>query len=325
MNGITLAKSKVVFNEDEHNYSIDGKFLSGITSIISKYICPNKYDNIPAYILERAKEHGSLVHKQLQMEYAAFPVSEPEPEITAWRKLVEYYGIVPVETEYLVSDENAIASSIDLVARRDATLPNCVDLIDYKTTSKLDKEYLAWQLSIYAYLFERQNPDLRVDCLYAAHLRKDKGELFTIDRIADEHVESLLTAYVNHVDTEDWQNPVSFEVPEYEVTDEDVELLTMMEAEQTEIDKLRALLKPHEEKMDDLKARCMFRLREAQSFGFNHGSFKLSRTKDAEYLSVDTAKLKKEFPDVYVKVCTKKTKRAGSIKFEVMDENAANK
>ena len=61
-------------------------------------------------------------------------------------------------------------------------------LCDIKTTASLDKEYLSWQLSLYAYAYGKE-----FDKLYAIWLpKKDLGKLVEIERRSKEEIEKLL-------------------------------------------------------------------------------------------------------------------------------------
>ena len=59
---IELVKSAVVFNEENHTYLLGDKLLQGITGMISRQLFPNKYKDIPEFILKRAAEKGSFMH-----------------------------------------------------------------------------------------------------------------------------------------------------------------------------------------------------------------------------------------------------------------------
>lgn len=65
-------------------------------------------------------------------------------------------------------------------------------LADIKTTSKLDKEYVSWQLSVYADWFEAMNPDIPVKALYVVWLKDDKHKVIEVERKSHEEVEALL-------------------------------------------------------------------------------------------------------------------------------------
>lgn len=50
---IELVKSSVVFSEENHTYFLGEKQLKGITGMISRQLFPNKYRDIPEYILKK--------------------------------------------------------------------------------------------------------------------------------------------------------------------------------------------------------------------------------------------------------------------------------
>ena len=213
---------QVEFFEDNHCYlTKDGKQLQGITGIISKMLFPDKYRNIPEHILNKAAEYGSLIHSKCQ-ENDMFNVSDCI-EVENYVKIKEENKLIPLDNEYLVSDNERIATMIDNVFR---SSDNSVHLVDIKTTSVLDVDSLSWQLSICAYLFELQNPNLNVDKLYGIWLRKDKYKLQEVDRIPNSTIISLIDAYFND---SYFENPVkqnaSLEIEELIAIDEEMSIL----------------------------------------------------------------------------------------------------
>ena len=99
-------------------------------------------------------------------------------------------GLPVLASEYLVSDGTDFASMIDKVLRVD---DNTVDLVDLKTTSILHENALKNQLSIYAYLFEKQNPGMKVRNLYGLHIQKNNQvSLVKVDRMSDASIETLM-------------------------------------------------------------------------------------------------------------------------------------
>ena len=106
-------------------------------------------------------------------------------------------NLTPLVNEYLVSDAMSYASSIDIIF-------DDLTLADIKTTSRLDMEYLSWQLSIYAHLFEMQNPGLKVPRLLAIWLPKPRygrSMLVDVQRKPIEAIKVLLAwdkSLINH-------------------------------------------------------------------------------------------------------------------------------
>ena len=203
-----LIKSPVVFNEEQHIYTLGDKQLSGITSIIKRLLFPDMYANVSQAVLNKAAERGTRIHNLIQLWTMGILSNEDIAELQPFLDAFHAAELDGWETEYLVSDNESVASSIDLVCLdKDGNIILC----DIKTTSVLHTEYLRWQLSIYAYLFERQNPGLKVHGLKAIHIRDGKCSIVDVARFTDELVESLLTAFRNG--EESFVNPMN-EVPD---------------------------------------------------------------------------------------------------------------
>lgn len=177
-----MKKSHIVFDEKNHTYTLNGELLpiQGITRMIDRQIFGGKMQKVPESVLKKYSEFGSLVHKEIQ-EYHEKGILPITDEANAFIK----QGIKLLACEFIVSNEY-VATAIDAVGE---------DLIiyDYKTSTALDKEYLSWQLSICAYLFERQT-GLKVKGLMGVHLRGKECTFVGVERKADEQVEALIQA-----------------------------------------------------------------------------------------------------------------------------------
>lgn len=187
MSGIELVKSAVVFDELEHSYSFLGIKLSGITSLLHRTLFADKYTGIAPEVLAKAAEYGHNIHEQIEI-VDSLGVESDHPSVQDYCKMKQENNLTPLVNEYLVSDEVAYASSIDIVF-------DDYTLADIKTTSRLDMEYLSWQLSIYAYLFEMQNPGLKVPRLLAIWLPKPrygKSTLVEVPRKSKDAIKVLL-------------------------------------------------------------------------------------------------------------------------------------
>ena len=198
-----LIKSPVVFDEEQHIYTLGDKQLSGITSIIKSLLFPDMYANVSQAVLNKAAERGTRIHNLIQLWTMGILSNEDIAELQPFLDAFHAAELDGLESEYLVSDNESVASSIDLVCLdKDGNIILC----DIKTTSVLHIEYLRWQLSIYAYLFERQNPELKVHGLKAIHICKGKCDIVDIERLNDNQVDDLLTAYRNGATT--FANPL---------------------------------------------------------------------------------------------------------------------
>lgn len=191
---IELVKSPVVFDEAAHTYTMpDGAQLMGITGMLKRQLFPEKYSDVPLFVLEKAKERGHRIHKDI--EDADKTGFMPETfEGQSYESLRESAAYDCIANEYTVSDEAVYASNIDCVWQ--SRIDDSIALVDIKATYDLDEEYVSWQLSIYAYLFELQNPTLKVSDLYACWLYKSdkrcKTELVHVPRKSIDEVTLLL-------------------------------------------------------------------------------------------------------------------------------------
>lgn len=180
---ITLNNSNVVFNESEHTYTLNGKQLHGITGMLSRQLFPDKYSGVPDFVLARAAERGTTIHHDCEnIDKGQEPTTVEGQNYAQLRS-----GYMVIANEYTVTDEEYFATNIDCV-----WYDGGIVLADIKTTAKLDEEYVSWQLSINAYLFELQNPHLKVSKLYAVWLRGDIAQLVEVQRKGAATVTSLL-------------------------------------------------------------------------------------------------------------------------------------
>lgn len=185
-----LKQSPVAFDEAAHSYTLNGKQLRGVTKMIRTQLFADEYANVPDGVLMTAAEKGKAIHAECQL-YDTIRIMPDSEEGKKYVQLCEANGFLHEESEYLVSDEENFASSIDKVYRVD---DNTVDLADIKTTYRLNAEYARWQLSIYAYLFEMQNPDIKVRNLIAIWLHGDDAKAVPVARIDESTVKDLMAA-----------------------------------------------------------------------------------------------------------------------------------
>ena len=317
MKKIKLATSPVVFNEEEHTYTLGGQTLSGITSIIHKYIFPDMYAGVSEGILKSAAERGHRIHEELQMQFLGMPLSEPSIEVVAYNQLAKQNKLKQIAAEYLISDENDIATCIDAVLQ---TGDKSVALVDYKTTYKLNNEYLQWQLSIEALLFELQNPDIKVSKLYAVHLPKQQdgdeyqAELVEIHRLPNDYAQQLLDTYKS--------NAEAFDNPLHQLSGETADLLMQYKSNEASIADLQAELS----QLTAIKQAILSKLKEEmdgagmKELTTADGSIKATRRADSvrKTFSIDTLKGNcPEFPAEWLSVIKDKgyktTTVAGSV------------
>ncbi|MGN1218908.1 MAG: PD-(D/E)XK nuclease family protein [Phocaeicola sp.] len=303
---IELVKSSVVFNEENHTYFLGDKQLSGITGMIKRQLFPDKYKEVPQHILERAAERGTRVHHECQfVDITGF---EPESqEAMNYLFIRTGAGYKVLANEYTVSDEEYFASNIDCVWEKDGKIA----LADIKTTYSPDKEYLRWQLSIYAYLFEKQNPGLKVSNLYGVWLYNDKSELIWLERIPDEEVKKLLQCEIEGTRYLDTETTLEHKQDEVQLLPKDV-INKYLEAV-AEVERMQPFIDGFK---DSLK-RAMI---EHDVKSWDTGCLKATITPAGVKKTFDTKKFQSDHPELY-KQYIKETETAASIRITLRKED----
>ncbi len=268
-----LVQSPVVFDEVEHRYTLDGKELSGITSIIHHYCFPDMYGGVSQAVLDKAAERGKRIHNLVQLSVLDLLPDDNRAELQPFFDATK--GIEWLASEYLVSDLEAVASAIDLVGLVDGK----IYLYDIKTTSVLQLQYLQWQLSIYSRLFRQQNPTLEVAGLRAIHFRDGQCTLTDIIPLQDEYVDALLAAYRSGAE--------SFDNPQCHVPAELEDLVSAYAENELSLAELDAARTPLDERKKLLQEQIATLLREQGLQTIETGAAKVTLGKDSTRQSFD--------------------------------------
>lgn len=349
---MTFKQSPVIFDEDSHSYQLDGKRLLGITGLIHSVLGLGVYPEADAYvkdfIIPKAGSRGTAIHHAIQT-YDQLGIKQTiqtvntrqgdHYEFMEWdvgQELDNYIrhlnGFEAVANEMTVSDNEKYASQIDNVWRRIDT--NGIWLVDTKSNNidlyplcgyfcanrfnsgvEALQEYLSWQLSIYAELFEAENPGLKVEGLACNWLRKDKAAFWVIQRKPSELVKELLTteyilmdngpAYFHHdpsVFGIGVNLPASVENPQPPIVPQDVV---------SYVADLLALEKETKTKLDEAKKALRMAMEQHGIKTWDSGQFKATIAADSERASFDNIRFKKDHPDLYEQYTTRKTTKGG--------------
>lgn len=146
----------IEFLDEPHLYLKNGMLIPSVTQIL-ELIFPEKYKNVNKYILNKKAEFGSAGHSIIEhlnvsnLEKAkekVFSIQNKDLQICIreYLRLVKQYEIVPEEQEQVVSYEQLYCGTLDMTGY----VLGKHSLLDIKFTAEIDKEYLAWQLGMYA-------------------------------------------------------------------------------------------------------------------------------------------------------------------------------
>lgn len=197
------------YNDESHQYVCDGLMIPSITQILKNKF-PMKYNGIPKNVLANAARKGTMLHNTIEeaeksgdaLHFSVPPErGEIAPEFINYLMMKRQYGFECLENEVPVilpyNGQVLCAGRLDMVYKnRDGAL----GLADIKRTSKLDDEYLKYQLTLYAigyqYCYDKKVEELR--CIW---LREDKHKYKEIPFIYDE-VDELLGGIAYGVSSE---------------------------------------------------------------------------------------------------------------------------
>jgi hypothetical protein len=252
--------------------------------MLHRRLFPDEYANIPREVLDNAARRGSAIHDACEAyDNGESVTTEYTEELLAYRTAMEKKKFRHLASEYLVTDGDYFASAIDKVFEVD---DHTVDLGDIKTTSKLNKEYVAWQLSTYAYLFESQNPEIKVRHLYAIHIRDGKCKVVKVERIADAKVIALMADEI-------FDAPVIVETPTLpSMPDQYKEM-------QWELREMMEVYVEVKEKLDAIKARLLEEMDAAEVSKWQGDMLTFTRKADSSRETFDAKRFKAEHPDLY--------------------------
>ena len=179
---IELKDSDVLFNKERHEYWLGDKQLSGITGMLQRQLFPDEFNNVPEGMLQEAARYGTEVHESIETFDGSW-INDGTQEVSDYIELCQENGLVHERSEYTVTDGVNWASNIDKVYRSSDDTFSLGDIKTYGTMTPGKLEKARWQLSIYAYFFEQQNKDAKVDRLFILHIRNKAKQDGTFDHI----------------------------------------------------------------------------------------------------------------------------------------------
>ena len=312
-----LVCSDVDFDAQSHTYKLNGLPLSGVTPIIA-WLFPDTYKGIPQSVLSQAAAYGTEVHKACEV-YDSLDIL---PEDDYLKEVVYQYASVTKTlpevacSEYLVSDEYRIASCIDKVFVNDA-------LADIKTTSKVHGLLVQLQLSIYAWLYEKQNPERKVPALYLIWLPKPQYGVPAVKQL--ERIPASICEYIVEVWAADGDRLSAMAALtgcgvalEYDNTPRKAgEIPENVQALVDELIVVKKQLDYFAEREKEIKNDLLVTMSNLNEDKWADDLIQI--TKKAAYLreSIDTKALKADNPEIYAKY-KKETKVSESLSYKVL-------
>lgn len=290
---VKLVKNDQVYFDDlTHTYlrNSDDKELLGVTSLMKIMGIGPDYSGIPADTLQKAADRGSAVHKAIETWCKGQPVAinpdyaeEVIPDLEAFKRL----ELPVLANEYLVSDNILVASSIDIVL-------DDLTLVDIKTTSKIHHDAVSWQLSIYKWLFELQNPKKKVKGLKCLHIRGGKVEYVDVMERPREQVLALIESYKDG-------KPLILEVGDIApLSPEAKQTMALLEELERKITALDAQMKDYKAQQEEQKAQVLEFMRNNNMLKWKiSDTLSFTRIQATTRTSFDSKRFQAEHPEEY--------------------------
>lgn len=300
--------------------------LTGITTMMKRMNLSAGYGHIAHDVLARAASRGTAIHEMFQSwekegttnttivydwECENGSHGREAEDLSAmfskYSKLsAEHFKYVAVE--YLVSDNESVASMIDFVSEVDE---NTVDLIDYKSSSTLDKKGLSWQLSFYKVLFEKQNPKIKVRNLIGVHCHDAKGlKLVSVPFMGEEAVEGALNTFRQYGESQPEESNLPATLTMNEFLPDYPGLPVALETKRQLQDAIKKIDAEFAEALDALKAK----MRDEHITEVSVPGGRYVFTDEHTSLKFDQKRFQSAHPEEYEKYCSEGMV-AASIKF----------
>ena len=266
----------IEFNPETHEYFSGGKKLISVTQLMRKHGLAPDYSGVPDSVLAAKAERGTLVHKEIETY-----IKTGEIGFTAECVDFAYYcwleGIKPTASETIVYNDIA-AGTIDLVYIQGGKRY----LADYKTTAALHADSVAWQLSIYKALFGKQ-----IDGLKVFHF--PEGGTLSVRDIPEKPAEEVSRLLQCERDG----------VPYTQALAGSGAALAELAAVEALIKVIDEKKKEAEARAQELRAAILDAMKKNAVTSYETDSIHITYVAPYTRASIDTARLKKERPEVY--------------------------
>lgn len=308
----------IEFEEKGHVYSVNGEIASiSVTELLAKHGLAPDYSGVDKKKLRESSAKGKEVHKDLEnvLNVAGYePKTQQGKQFKEWVEKNLDCGVGEQMLGY-EKDGMIIAGTADVMGiSKDRTF---VILGDHKNTSKFHREYVSWQVSLLDYFAKKLGKEKingkvldwkGAKEFYCFHYEPKSGSMtvYELEKIPDEEIERLLDCEYNNTLYERQTLVVDTELEK-----------RYLQAEKMFLD-IEAQAKAAQNTRDTLRAE-MLSLMEKQhilSWESRDGQLKVTYVAPQDRITVDSKKLKTEYPQVYSE-CQKLSKIKAQIRVTI--------
>lgn len=272
---------RLIFNKENHTYLLtkdngENLELISVTTLLKKHGITPDYSKVNKNILKAKAERGTVIHEELD-KYIKTSEIGFTGELEAFIDKCVVENIIPLQSEFIVNNDE-IAGTVDV-----AGLIGGESFIgDFKTTSTLHKEAVAWQLSLYAYLMGKQ-----FNKYLCFHFPNDSTcKVVEVEPIPVQEIERLLECE---------RNCELYKKQNFEIDTMTCESLVKV---QNELKKLDEHKKQLEKVESDIKEFLIKKFEESGLDLIENKFFRIKYTAPTTRETIDSKRLKEEMPEV---------------------------
>lgn len=311
----------IEFEEKNHVYSVNGEIASiSVTELLAKHGLAPDYSGINKKKLNESAKKGKEVHKDLEniLRIAGYePTTEQGKQFKEWVDNNLDCGVGEQMLGY-ERDGMIIAGTADVMGiSKDRTF---VVIGDHKNTAKFHREYVSWQVSLLDY-FARKLGREKINgkilnwggakYFYCFHYdpKTAKMTVYELEKIADEEIEKLLDCEYNNTL---YERPMLVIDPELQER--------YLQAEEAFME-IEEKAKQAQATRDGVRAEmlALFERQGIKSWESPNKKLLVTYVAPQDRISVDSNKLKKNFPQVYAE-CQKLSKIKAQIRVTVRED-----
>lgn len=282
------------FDPETHTYYRDGYPVASVTQLLQKHGLAPGYDGVDEETLRRKAERGTLIHKEIET-YIKTGEAGFSAECAAFVRLAEENGWQHMHAEQRLYGD-VVCGTADIIgsvrpagAKSNNNKYNRRFLADVKTTSALHMETVRWQLSLYAWLYAgyHDGAKYRSPLLFVVHLQPDGGRIIPVEPVPDREVARLLDCEANGT---------LYTPPNAVISTALLEAAVNAERAIRQAEKVKKLA---EARVREVRAELQRVMEEYMVKSWENEEMKITYVAPTVRTSLDTARLKKDKPEIY--------------------------
>lgn len=273
----------IQFDEQTHTYTRNGNQYTSVTTLLKNYGLSPSYAGISQDVLAKAAARGNATHKALENYIKLGIMDLNNVDLCNFEKYViaRSIDLVTAKSEEIIYDDTyLIAGTVDF-----QYIDNGDEVVaDFKTTSQIHWESVAWQLSIYNFI--KCKGDIiqyYIKKLKVFHIYNGKLSVKELPTIEYDEVVKLLNANLNgmpYTYTPDLTNIMS--------NSESIMLKTILD----DIDQCETLLQDLNKKKEELTKKLSERMQLNGKRNVTINNIEIRYTDPSTRKTLDTQKVK---------------------------------